>query len=60
MFCSTCRVFSMEDTCWCCGEVYGLRTAPEWAAPHVHTLGREWYNVGGRSMKIDQAVESLI
>lgn len=60
MFCSTCKVFSMEDRCWCCAKPYGLKTSPEWTAPHVHTLAREWYNVGGRSMKIDQAVEDLI
>jgi len=50
----------MEEVCWCCGKVYGLKTSPEWAAPHVHTLAREWYNVGGRSMKIDASVENLI
>ena len=60
MFCATCRVFSLEQVCWCCGEAYGLKTGPEWAAPHVYTAGREWYNVAGRSMKIDASVESLI
>ena len=53
-------MFSLEQVCWCCGEAYGLKTGPEWAAPHVYTANREWYNVAGRSMKIDASVETLI